>query len=154
MDWFFDLISNPILITGVASWFIAQVLKTIIHAIVNRELDLWRMCGDGGMPSAHSSTVTSVAVMCGLMHGTGSTEFAIAAILAIVVCHDASGVRQETGKQAIVINELIELFRPSLDKELLEIKLKEFVGHTPMQVAAGMLTGATNALLMYFLFFA
>ncbi|MBQ6798034.1 MAG: divergent PAP2 family protein [Oscillospiraceae bacterium] len=148
-----DFFTNPYLITGISSWFAAQVIKTVIFAIVHRKLDLSRMVGDGGMPSAHSATVTSVAVMCGLLNGTGSVEFALAFILAIIVCHDASGVRHETGKQAIVINELVETFRVSLDKELQEIRLKEFVGHTPLQVIAGILTGIGNALLMYALFF-
>lgn len=148
-----DFFTNPYLITGISSWFAAQVIKTVIFAIVHRKLDLSRMVGDGGMPSAHSATVTSVAVMCGLLNGTGSVEFALAFILAMIVCHDASGVRHETGKQAIVINELVETFRASLDKELQEIRLKEFVGHTPLQVIAGILTGIGNALLMYALFF-
>ena len=153
MNWFTDLISNPFLITGISSWLIAQVLKTIIHAIVNKEFSIFRLFGDGGMPSGHSATVTSVAVMCGLLCGTGSSAFAISAILAIIVCHDASGVRQETGKQAIVINELVDTFRTSLDNEMQKIRLKEFVGHTPIQVLAGILVGAGNVFLMYVLFF-
>lgn len=153
MNWFFDFVTNPYLITGISSWFAAQVIKTVIFAIVHRKLDLSRMIGDGGMPSAHSATVTSVAVICGLLNGTGSAEFAVAFILALIVCHDASGVRHETGKQAIVINELVETFRASLDKELQEIRLKEFVGHTPLQVLAGILVGIGNAFLLYALFF-
>jgi len=153
MNWITELITNPFLITGVSSWLVAQVLKTIIYAIVNKEFNILRLFGDGGMPSGHSATVTSVAVMCALLCGTGSAAFAISAILALIVCHDASGVRQETGKQAIVINELVELFRSSLDKELQEIRLKEFVGHTRVQVLAGILVGAANAFLMHALFF-
>lgn len=153
MHWFFDFLTNRYLITGISSWLLAQILKTLIHAVVNRKLDLSRLVGDGGMPSAHSATVTSVAVMCGLLNGTGSAEFAVSFILALIVCHDASGVRHETGKQAVVINELIDMFRPSLDKELLEIRLKELVGHTPLQVFFGILTGIANALLLYILFF-
>ena len=153
MNWFHDLISNEFLLTALSAWFLAQVLKTIINAAVNGTWDIERLFGDGGMPSGHSATVTSVAVMCALLCGTGSAAFAISAILALIVCHDASGVRQETGKQAIVINELVELFHSSLDKELQEIRLKEFVGHTRVQVLAGILVGAANAFLMYALFF-
>lgn len=151
MNWFFDLISNPFLITGVSSWFVAQVLKTIIHAVINKKLELERLFGDGGMPSGHSATVTSVAVMAGLVYGTGSFQFALSAILAIIVCHDAMGVRLETGKQAVVINEIVKLLTSK--QELSEVKLKEFVGHTPFQVGAGILIGAINASLMYYFVF-
>lgn len=147
--WLPDLVTNPFLVTAVSSWLIAQVLKTIIHAIVNKKLDILRLFGDGGMPSGHSATVTSLAVMCGCVCGFGSVEFAIAAILAIIVCHDATGVRLETGKQAVIINELVESFHIISDKKLPEVKLKEFVGHTPFQVAAGILLGIINAIVMH-----
>ena len=145
MNWLKDLISNPFLLTGVSSWLIAQVLKTILHFIIYKKLDLERLFGDGGMPSGHSATVTSLATVCGLSFGFGSVEFAIAAILAIIVCHDATGVRRETGRHAEILNELlqsIETGRP--------VDLKELVGHTPLQVLAGVLIGIGNALLMYF----
>lgn len=151
MDWFYDLITNPFLITGVSSWAIAQVLKMIIHWIVNRKLDIHRLFGDGGMPSGHSATVTSVAGISALICGTGSFQFAIAAILAIIVCHDAMGVRRETGKQTLVINELVKVFDILASEEIPKVKLKEFVGHSPVQVLAGIVVGAVNAVLMYFL---
>lgn len=143
MDWLFDLITNPFLITGVSSWLIAQIIKVIIHAIANKKFDIQRLFGDGGMPSGHSATVSS------LIYGTGSFQFAISAILAIVVCHDAMGVRRETGKQAVVINELVKAFSVLTSEELPEVKLKEFVGHTPVQVLAGIIVGVTNAFTMY-----
>lgn len=153
MNWLIKLITNPYLLTGVSSWFIAQVLKTIIHLFINKKLDLGRLIGDGGMPSGHSATVTSMAVMIGLVHGTDSVEFAISAILAIIVCHDATGVRRETEKQAVLINELVSAFSDLSKKKLPEVKLKEFVGHTPIQVMAGILVGIVNAVVMYFLLF-
>ena len=110
MEWFFDLISNQFLIVGVSSWAVAQVLKVFIHAAIYKKLEWERLFGDGGMPSGHSATVTSVAAMSGLACGLGSFEFAIATILAIIVCHDAMGVRRETGKQAVLLNELTRLF--------------------------------------------
>ena len=106
MDWILELIANPFLLTGLTSWFFAQVLKTIIHAVINKKIVWERLVGDGGMPSGHSATVTSIAVLAALRCGPGSYEFAIAGILAIIVCHDAMGVRLETGKQAQIINEL------------------------------------------------
>lgn len=153
MSWLIDLITNPFLITGVSSWFYAQVLKTIIFLIINKKLDLSRMFGDGGMPSGHSATVTSMALLIGLVHGAGSVEFAISFILATIVCHDATGVRRETEKQAFIITELVKAFEELAEEKLPEIKLKKFVGHTPVQVAAGILLGMINALIMYFLMY-
>jgi len=153
MDWLVELFSNRFLIAGVSSWAVAQVLKTIIYAAINKKLDFERLVGDGGMPSGHSATVTSVATMAGLVCGLGSFEFAVSAILAIIVCHDAMGVRRETGKQAVVLNELLEILEALYKKDLPEAKLKEFVGHTPLQVAAGIVLGIGNAIFMYFVIF-
>ena len=153
MNWFYDLVSNPFLITAVSSWVIAQVLKMIINAAIHKKFSIERLFGDGGMPSGHSATVSSLAVMCALVYGTGSFAFAISAILAIVVCHDAMGVRQETGKQAVVINEIIRSFSILAENTIPETKLKEFVGHTPIQVAAGILLGVLNAFLMHQILF-
>lgn len=145
MDWLKDLFSNPFLLTGVGSWFIAQVLKTILHCIIYKKLDFERLYGDGGMPSGHSATVASLATMCGLTFGLQSVEFAITAILAIIVCHDATGVRRETGKHAVVLNELLKSLETGEPMDL-----KELVGHTPLQVFAGIFIGVANAFLMYF----
>ena len=150
MTWLWDLVTNPFFIAGVSSWFVAQVVKTIIHLIINRRLVWERMVGDGGMPSGHSATVTALAMMSALQCGTGSFEFAVTAILAIIVCHDAMGVRLETGKQAMMINEIIEVLS---SEDLPEVKLKELVGHTPVQVIMGVLIGAVNAVVLYLLLF-
>ncbi|MCR5717128.1 MAG: divergent PAP2 family protein [Lachnospiraceae bacterium] len=142
-----ELLQNKILVVGLLSWFVAQVLKTIIYAIVNHRIDFHRLCGDGGMPSGHSATVTGVATTTGLMCGFGSPLFAIACILAIVVMHDAMGVRRETGKQAVMINEMISIFNDMGNAKIApEEKLKEFVGHTPFQVSMGFLLGLIVAL--------
>ena len=153
MNWLLELLTNPFLLTSLSSWFVAQVLKTIIHAVENKKLVLERIVGDGGMPSGHSATVTSLSTFCGLHFGFGSFQFAVTAILAIIVCHDAMGVRLETGKQAEVINDLIEIIDMLTTEELPEAKLKEFVGHTPIQVFAGIIVGIANACLMYYLLF-
>ena len=151
MNWMKDLITNPYLITGVSSWAIAQVLKMIINAALSGEWSMERLFGDGGMPSGHSATVASLAAFTGLCNGFGSFEFAATAILAIIVCHDAMGVRLETGKQAVVINEIVKAFEVLSQEKMPEVKLKEFVGHSPVQVCAGILIGIANAVLMYFL---
>ena len=153
MEWLYSIVSNPFLIIGVSSWFIAQVLKIIIHTIMYKKLDLTRMYGDGGMPSGHSATVSSVAAAAGLVYGTGSYEFALAMIFAIIVCHDAMGVRRETGRQAVVINEIIRTFSIVSDEKLPEENLKELVGHSPVQVFAGIIIGICNAFLMHSLLF-
>ena len=153
MDWLRELFSNAFLITSTSSWLIAQVLKVIINACINKKLDWERLFGDGGMPSGHSATVSSLAMFAALQCGVGSFEFAVCAILAIIVCHDATGVRQETGKQAIVINEMVEQFEKLLKQNITDTDLKEFVGHTPLQVCAGILVGIGNALVMHFVFF-
>ena len=153
MTWLKELVTNPFLITSTSSWFVAQVIKVIINACVTKKLDWERLGGDGGMPSGHSATVSSLAIFAALRCGCGSFEFAVCAILAIIVCHDAMGVRLETGKQAQIINEMTAAFEVWTKKELPEIKLKEFVGHTPIQVIAGILIGIANGCFMHFVVF-
>ncbi len=144
-----EILSNQIIITGAVAWVTSQVLKTIIHLILNKRLVLERLMGDGGMPSSHSATVTSVAVATGFVCGWDSAMFAIAMFMAFIVMHDAMGVRQETGKQAKILNNMMEMFENMQDARLdTEQKLKEFVGHTPMQVLAGFGLGLIVALAM------
>lgn len=147
MDFMNELVSNKILMCGCTAWLCAQVLKTLIYAWVNRGFDWTRLFGDGGMPSGHSATVTAIAVRSGVLYGAGSFEFAVTLMLAIIVMHDAMGVRLETGKQAKVIKEISQILE-SLGKDVSdEEKLKEFVGHTLPQVVAGALLGVCVALL-------
>ena len=153
MSWFNDLLSNPFFLTSLSSWFVAQVLKVIINAFINKKISLERLVGDGGMPSGHSATVSSLATIAGLQFGFGSFEFAMAATLAVIVCHDATGVRMETGKQAIIINEMLDTFERMKMGYSSDIVLKEFVGHTPLQVAAGITIGVLNACFMHFVVF-
>lgn len=149
MSFLTDLLTNPFLLTSLCSWFLAQVIKVIINAILHKRLIWERLVGDGGMPSGHSATVSSLATITGLICGFGSAQFALAGILAVIVCHDATGVRQETGKQAVMLNEIIRILE---EKALPEVKLKELVGHTPLQVLAGILIGIANACFIYFVF--
>lgn len=153
MEWILELLTNRFVLTALSSWFVAQVVKTILHLIINRKLDLTRLFGDGGMPSGHSATVTSLATYAALAKGPGSFEFAVCGILAIIVCHDATGVRLETEKQGQLLQELVEAFEALHDKDLPEVKLKRFVGHTPIQVMAGIILGIANAFVMYHFIF-
>ena len=138
---------NRILMNGLIAWAVAQVLKTIIFTILNHRFDISRLFGDGGMPSGHSATVTAMAVSSGIIYGLGSFEFAVTAILAIIVMHDAMGVRLETGKQAKMINDIVELLLNQNQKLTQEEQLKELVGHTPLQVFFGGLLGVLVAVI-------
>ena len=143
-----EICGNKIIQTGAVAWVTSQILKTIIHLIVNKKIVWERLFGDGGMPSSHSATVTSVAVATGFTAGWGSPVFGVAVFLAIIVMHDARGVRRETGKQAVVINNMLELFeKMGAGNMTPEQTLKEFVGHTPLQVAAGAILGFVVAVL-------
>ena len=116
MNIFLDIVTNPVLFIPAISWVIAQIMKAIINAIVNKKFSVDRLVGDGGMPSGHSATVTSLAIMCGLTSGFDSTVFGLATIFAIVVMHDALGVRREAGKHAISIIEMAEILNDYLSE--------------------------------------
>ena len=148
MSFLQELVHNRIFVSAVLGWFIAQVLKTIIHLFLTKQFVAERMIGSGGMPSSHSATVCALATATGMVYGGGSFEFAIAVILAIIVMHDAMGVRRETGIQAKVINEMLEAFTNMGKKMSAEEKLKEFVGHTPLQVLAGAILGILIAVMV------
>ena len=154
MDWIMELLTNRFALTALSSWAVAQVIKTVLHLIINKKLDLTRVFGDGGMPSGHSATVTALATYAALAKGPGSFEFAVCGILAIIVCHDAMGVRLETQKQGLLLQDLVEAFEALSDKDIPEVKLKRFVGHTPIQVIAGIILGIANAFVMYYFVFA
>ena len=142
------LLENQILISAVCGWLIAQILKTIIHLYFTKSFVAERLVGSGGMPSSHSATVCALSTATALTCGIGSTEFAIACILAIIVMYDAMGVRRETGIQAKIINEMMELFNNMNQEISAEDKLKEFVGHTPLQVLVGAILGVIIALIV------
>lgn len=150
MNFFTELFQNKIFIAAALGWLIAQVLKTIIHLILSKEFVAERLVGSGGMPSSHSSTVCALATATYFEFGTGSFEFAIAAFFAIIVMYDAMGVRRETGIQAKLLNDIIKIFEEMGRKEISAYdRLKEFVGHTPLQVLMGAMLGILIAVLMY-----
>ena len=136
----FGVVYNDVLVVSLASWLIAQLIKIIINAVVNKRFDIERLFGDGGMPSGHSATVTAMALMTGFRLGFDNPVFGVAMVFAIVVMHDATGVRQEAGKHARSIIELTDLFNEYLlehDERVKLDKLKTLVGHTPLQVVCG-----------------
>lgn len=135
--------NNSVLIAAVLAWAIAQLLKIISWALVSRELNFRRLVEPGGMPSSHSAFVTSLATGIGLYEGFDSTLFALATVFALIVMYDASGVRRAAGKQARVLNAIIEdLNRRELHPE----RLRELLGHTPIEVLVGALLGIVIAL--------
>ena len=154
IEYLLELVKNGALIVPTVSWLIAQLLKAIIDAAVNKTFRLSRLFGDGGMPSGHSATVMSLATIVGLTDGFGSITFAIAMVFAIVVMHDATGVRREAGKQARMILSMGEVLGDYLaekDRNIKDEKLKVLVGHTPLQVICGALLGFAIAIAYFYL---
>ncbi|MGB7415613.1 MAG: divergent PAP2 family protein [Thermosynechococcaceae cyanobacterium] len=150
MQDFGDIIFNWVLLVSFAASLIAQLLKLIIEFAINRKINFKVLFETGGMPSAHSALVTALATAVGLVSGWDSVEFAIATIFAIIVMYDAAGVRQAAGKQARILNQIIdEMFQEN--PEFNEDRLKELLGHTPVQVIAGSMLGVAIALLGTFL---
>ena len=155
MDFFKEIIENKVLIVVAVAWLIAQSIKIITTLVSERRFVAERIFGDGGMPSAHSATVVSLAVMLGHTAGYNSPAFTIALILAVVVMNDATGVRLEAGKHAASIKELAgavnSLFAKE-DKHIKTEKLKLLVGHTPLQVLCGALLGLAVSILAIIIF--
>lgn len=142
---------NYVLVTALIGSILAQLIKVIINLVILGRFVPERMWGAGGMPSSHSATVCAMVVATGRYCGTGSTEFALALIFAIIVMYDAMGVRRETGEQAKVLNRLLSewidqevSFLPQLSTK----KLKEMVGHTPIQVLTGAILGGAIGFVM------
>lgn len=140
MQDFGDILHNQVLLVALVACLIAQALKLIIELGKNRKFNLRVMVETGGMPSAHSALVTALASGVGQTVGWASTEFAIAVVFAVIVMYDAAGVRQAAGKQARVLNQIIDEFFQG-DHHFNEERLKELLGHTPVQVIVGSILG-------------
>jgi hypothetical protein len=137
-----NIIDNSVLLVAVIACLIAQASKLVVEVVKNRKLDVRVLVTTGGMPSAHSALVTALASGIGQTVGWASSEFALATIFAIIVMYDAAGVRQAAGKQARILNQMIdEVF--SDKHEFNEDRLKELLGHTPFQVIVGSILGVT-----------
>jgi len=135
-----DILSNSVIHAAVLSWAIAQTLKVILTLCISHRFDVSRMVGSGGMPSSHSALVCAMVTVIGFNEGFTSSVFALAFCFACVTMYDAAGVRRSTGKNAAVINHMLDDLSTkgfSFDEE----RLKELVGHTPIQVLAGALLG-------------
>ena len=150
MTYIYDFLDNYLLISALTGWIVAQILKVFTGMFSKEKFSFTRLLfSNGGMPSSHSATVMALSVAALLGEGVGSPAFAICAILSIIVMNDAVGVRQETGKQSKVINEIMRKMSTGRHEDV-ETGLKELVGHTPLQVIMGALTGACVAVLLAF----
>ena len=147
LQFFSDLWANMPLKCAVCSWCVAQAIKVLISLWLDKKLD-WRRCfGMGGMPSSHSAFVFSLMLSIGVQETVASPLFALAFALAAVVIYDAMGVRRETGRQGAVLNEILSQVLVE-GKPITEQQLKELVGHSPLEVAAGILLGSIITLIM------
>lgn len=138
--------SNKHLWIPIITWFIVQTIKLIIDLIKNKKLNVRRLWGSGGMPSAHSALMTSLATVIAYTDGFDSPIFALSVIVASVVMYDAAGVRRAAGKQAKVLNQIIESEGKNIN---IQEKLIELLGHTPIEVVAGAIVGIIIASLLY-----
>ena len=145
-----EMLGNQVLVSAVMGWVVAQFLKTLIDFALNKSFNAERLVGSGGMPSSHSATVCGMTTAAMLKYGVGSFEFAVSFVVSMVVMYDAIGVRRETGKQAKLLNSILNEnpLKLKLNAEVLQEKLKEYVGHTPLQVMAGGVLGILVALAM------
>lgn len=140
MSVLFEIFGNRVIQAAALAWAIAQGLKVILTLILSGKFDSTRMFGSGGMPSSHSAMTCAMLMVIGFHEGFSSSIFALAFCFSGVVMYDAAGVRRSTGKNAEVINHLIEGLVGN-GFEFNEERLKELVGHTPIQVMAGALLG-------------
>ena len=134
-----ELLANQVAQATFFAWATAQVLKVLIELIWRRKLDLRLLTSAGGMPSSHSAIVCALATAVGIHDGVSSSLFAISLVLAVVVMYDAAGVRRAAGVQARILNQIIdELFQ---GHPISETRLRELIGHTPIQVVVGAALG-------------
>lgn len=142
-----EILSNRVVQAAALAWAVAQAIKVVLTLILSKRFDSGRILGSGGMPSSHSSMVCAMLMVIGYREGFSSSLFALAFCFAGVVMYDAAGVRRSTGKNAAVLNHLLDGLAGNgyvFDEE----RLKELVGHTPIQVMAGALLGVLIGTLM------
>ena len=138
------ILNNHVLFSALIGWFLAQALKIPVHYLVEKEWDWHRFHGSGGMPSSHTAMVVSASIMLGALNGFDSPLFAIAIVFSSVVMYDATGVRRETGRQAEIINQILQDVLIN-GRPISNVELKELVGHKPIEVACGAVLGVLIA---------
>jgi acid phosphatase family membrane protein YuiD len=141
-----DLAANRELWAAFAGWSVAQLIKVILTLRKERSINLGHLVASGGMPSSHSALVTSLATAVARVHGLNSSLFALAAVFAGVVMYDAAGVRLAVSRQARVLNMMLDdVFH---ERGVREERLRELIGHTPIQVLAGAAVGVIVGVLL------
>lgn len=135
-----DIITNKYIYIPLFIWFGIQIYKVICDSIKNKKFSLKRLWGAGGMPSSHTAVVVGLSTLIGKYEGTNTAIFAVSIVFALIVMYDAAGVRRAAGKQAQVLNKIIEDPEIVGDVQIQE-KLVEVLGHTPIQVLAGAVIG-------------
>ncbi len=141
-------LGNRILDISLIAAGVAQIYKVISPIFKGKGLDWSRMWATGGMPSSHSSAVTSLATSVGILNGYTSVEFAISVVFSIIIMYDAAGVRRAAGKHAGILNSLMEIFKEKEDFRIKQIQLKELLGHEPTEVIAGAILGIVMSFIM------
>ena len=139
------IFKNKYLIVPLILWFLIQTFKVVVELVKTKKMNFKRIIGAGGMPSSHSAVVTSIATLIGKDVGFDSTLFALAVILACVVMYDAAGIRRAAGKQATLLNRIVNT--PGLSNIEVQERLVEVLGHTPIQVFVGAIIGITAGIL-------
>ena len=145
MNNFMGFIQNKYIYIPIILWFFIQLFKVICDLITTKKFNFKRIMGAGGMPSSHSAIVTGLATLIGKYEGVDTPIFAVSLIFALVVMYDACGVRRAAGKQAALLNKIIET--PGLTGVQVSEKLVEVLGHTPVQVFVGALIGVVVGLI-------
>lgn len=140
-----QLLVNRPLMSALAAWLVAQVLKAVVFAVLERRVNWRKLVDTGGLPSAHSALVVGLTTGIALNEGLRSAAFAISLVFALIVMYDAIGIRQEAGKHADLLNELLRI-AVIRDAYRQREELKELLGHTPLEVFAGALIGVMMAL--------
>lgn len=139
-----------VLFIGLSGAFIAQVLKFLLHLMLKKRIDFKMFTTTGGMPSSHSAGVVGIATSVGIISGYSSIDFAIAAGYALVVMYDAAGLRRASGKMAACLNRIMDDFYKH-DVQSVGGKLKELLGHTPIEVIAGAVLAILYAYYIHFI---
>jgi len=143
------LLFNPVLLSAIIAWLLAQIIKVVGEYITQKRWNWVLLFRAGGMPSSHSAMVSAAALSVGLYIGFDQPIFALSSILAMIVIYDATGIRRETGRQAVLINTMIEDLAKG---KLAQVdRLKEVLGHTPGEAVLGTLLGIVIALVVWIL---
>ncbi|MBC8452644.1 MAG: divergent PAP2 family protein [Spirochaetes bacterium] len=143
-----ELLTNKTFIASFLAVVTAQIFKVIINLLLTKEINVKDGLGTGGMPSSHSAAVAAISTCVGILHGTGSTFFAVTLVLSLVVISDAVGIRRAAGKHAEVLNEWSKIFSESFEHGFKPEDLRTLLGHTYPQVFAGILLGCTSGALV------